>query len=84
MQRFQLKKDSKNKWFIFDDQRKAVVTGHITTGMEGAETLKVIKTLPEPLPKIKEATTNNERVVAGRSKKMKISVEEYRRRFPRS
>ena len=84
MQRFQLKKDSKNKWFIFDNQRRAVVIGHMATGIEGGETLKVIKSLPEPLPKIREATTNNDRVVAGRSKRMKISVEEYRRRFPRS
>jgi len=82
MKNFSMFKDSKNKWLIFDNKMKRVITGHITEKSDAIGAYKEAVSKPMQRPE-HDKLTNNERVVRDRAKNMKLTVEDYRVDFPK-
>lgn len=82
MKNFSMIKDKKNKWLIFDNKMKRVVTGHITGESDAIKAYKEAVSKPMQRPE-HDNLTNNQRVIKGRAKRMGISVEDYKVDFPK-
>jgi tetrahydrodipicolinate N-succinyltransferase len=77
----ELRKDSDNKWFVFDNKNNRVVTGHIPNKEVALEWLKKLENVPDHVSKREKRERNplsrNAQIRADRADKMGITIEEY-------
>lgn len=87
MNNLELRKDSDNKWFIFDNKNNRVVTGHIPNKEIALEWLKKLENVPDDSKKEKRERnplSRNAQIRADRAEKMGITIEEYNLRAENS
>lgn len=87
MDNLELRKDSDNKWFVFDNKNNRMVTGHIPNKEVALEWLKKLDNVPDDSKKEKRERNplpRNAQIRADRAEKMGITIEEYNLRADNS